>query len=119
MGKNYTQLSIEERSMIQTQLEMGIKPGAIAKELGRSASTLSRELNRNGWIRPKDRCRRGRPLVARGYRSDAAHWRAHACTAKPRVMRRLRTDTPLWERVCYYLKARCQGKVEMSGSWAR
>ena len=36
MGRNYKQLSIEERTMIQTQLEMGIKPGAIAVELGRS-----------------------------------------------------------------------------------
>lgn len=29
MGKNYEQLSIEERAMIQTQLEMGIRPAAI------------------------------------------------------------------------------------------
>ena len=33
MGKVYKQLSIEERTMIQTQLEMGIKPAAIAKGL--------------------------------------------------------------------------------------
>ena len=107
MGRNYKQLSIEERTMIQTQLEMGVKPAAIARGLCRSASTLSRELNRNGWIRPKDRCGRGRPLIAGGYRSDAAHRRARACTTKPRVGRRLRPDTPLWERVCHYLKARC------------
>ena len=31
MGKNYRQLSIEERTMIQTQLQMGIKPAAIAQ----------------------------------------------------------------------------------------
>jgi hypothetical protein len=30
MGKIYKQLNIEERTMIQTQLEMGIKPAAIA-----------------------------------------------------------------------------------------
>ena len=30
MGRNYKQLSIEERAMIQTQLEMGIKSGAVA-----------------------------------------------------------------------------------------
>jgi transposase, IS30 family len=53
MGKNYTQLSIEERTMIQTQLSMGHKPGQIARELGRSAGTLSRELKRNDWSRPK------------------------------------------------------------------
>lgn len=103
---NYKQLGIEERTMIQTKLEMGIKPGAIAVELGRSASTLSRELSRNGSIRPKDRCGRGRPLMAGGYRSDAAHRRAHVSTTKPRVARRLRPGTPLWEQVCHYLKAR-------------
>ncbi len=57
MGKNYDQLSIEERAMIQTQLDMGVKPAAIAKSINRSASTLSRELRRNGWSRPKNTSR--------------------------------------------------------------
>jgi len=39
-GKSYCQLSIEERTMIQTQLEMGVKPAVIALGLNRSASTL-------------------------------------------------------------------------------
>ena len=51
----YDQLSIEERTMIQTQLEMGIKPAAIANGLNLPASTFSREPKRNGWIRPKTR----------------------------------------------------------------
>lgn len=37
MGKLYKRLSIEERMMIQTQLEMGMKPASIAVELNRSA----------------------------------------------------------------------------------
>jgi len=49
-GKKYKQLSLEERTMIQTQLSMGFKPGQIAQELGRSASTLSWELKSNGWF---------------------------------------------------------------------
>jgi len=53
MEKRYKQLSLEERTMIQTQLSLGFKPGWIAQELGRSASTLSRELKRNGWVRPQ------------------------------------------------------------------
>ena len=106
MGKNYKQLSLEERTMIQTQLEMGVKPAAIAVGLGRSASTISRELGRNGWVRPKARRSPGRPLMAGGYRSEAAHQRANACTAKPRADRRLRPGTVLWDRVCHYLKAR-------------
>ena len=106
MGKIYDQLSIEERTMIQTQLELGIKAAAIARSLGRSASTLSRELDRNGWIRPKVRRALGRPPTAGGYRAEIAHRRASVRASKPRVDRRLRPGTPLWERVCHYLKAR-------------
>ena len=70
MGKIYEQLNIEERTMIQTQLELGIKPAAIAAGLKRSASTLSRELRRNGWTRPKMPRGPGRSLVAGGYRAE-------------------------------------------------
>ena len=105
MGKIYQQLSIEERTMIQTQLEMGIRPAAIALGLNRSASTLSRELRRNGWARPKARRYPGRPPVAGGYRAQAAHKRAHACTVRARVARRLRPGAALWDQVIHYLKA--------------
>ena len=105
MGKNYTQLSIEERTMIQTQLSMGHKPGQIARELGRSAGTLSRELKRNEWTRPKRPRGVGRPSVTGGYRADNAQQRASACTATPRVERRLRPGTALRKQVLRYLKA--------------
>ena len=105
MGKIYEQLSIEERAMIQTQLEMGINPAAIAKGLNRSASTISRELRRNGWTRPTSCRGPGRPPVAGGYHAEAAHKRAHACTVTPRVERRLRPGTALWDQVLRYLKA--------------
>ena len=105
MGNIYTQLSLEERTMIHTQLEMGLKPAAIAMGLNRSASTLSRELHRNGWTRPTTRRGPGRPPVAGGYRADAAHTRAQACTVTPRVARRLRPGTALWNQVTRYLKA--------------
>ncbi len=42
MGKIYEQLSIEERTMIQTQLEMGIKQSAIA--LGVESFGIDREI---------------------------------------------------------------------------
>ena len=105
MGKNYKQLSIEERVMIQMQLSQGAKPGEIALALNRSASTISRELHRNGWTRPATRRGPGRPPVAGGYRADAAHQRAQSCTAKPRVERRLRPGTALWKSVMRHLKA--------------
>jgi IS30 family transposase len=105
MGKLYKQLSIEERMMIQTQLEMGMKPASIAVELNRSASTLSRELGRNGWTRANKSRGPGRPMVAVGYRAVAAHQRAQACTLTPRVERRLGPGSALWDHVVRYLKA--------------
>lgn len=105
MGKKYKQLNVEERTMIQTQLSMGFKPVRIARELGRSASTINRELKRNGWVRPEVHRGRGRPLIAGGYRAEVAHRRAHACMIKPRVERRLQPGTVLWDRVTGYLKA--------------
>ena len=104
MGKIYGQLSIEERTMIQTQLGLGMKAAAIAAGLNRSASTLCRELSRNGWVREKARSGPGRPLVAGGYRAEAAQKRADTCTIKPRVERRLQPQGPLWARVVGYLK---------------
>jgi IS30 family transposase len=105
MGKQYKQLSLEERTMIQTQLSMGFKPGQIARELGRSASTLGRELRRHGWVRPEVRRGRGRPPLAGGYRAEVAHRRAHASSVKPRVERRLKPGGVLWDHVMGYLKA--------------
>jgi hypothetical protein len=105
MGKIYEQLSIEERTMIQTQLELGIKPAAIATGMNRSASTLSCELRRNGWTRPKIPRGPGRTPVAGGYHAAAAHKRARACAITPRVERRLRPGTALWGHVLCYLKA--------------
>ena len=104
MGKIYKQLSIEERALIQTQLAMGVKPATIAMGLNRSASTISRELRRNGWRRPKTPRGPGRPSVTGGYCAEAAHKRAQACMVKPRVERRLRPGTPLREHVMRYLK---------------
>ena len=105
MGNIYTQLSLHERTMIHTQLERGLTPAAIALGLNRSASTLSRELRRNGWTRPTTRRGPGRPPLAGGYRAAAAHTRAQACTVTPRVVRRLRLGTALWDQVTRYLKA--------------
>ena len=105
MGNIYTQLSFQERTMIHTQLERGLTPAAIALGLNRSASTLSRELRRNGWTHPTTRRGPRRPPLADGYRAAAAPTRAQACTVTPRVVRRLRPDTALWDQVTHYLKA--------------
>ena len=106
VGKFYTQLSIEDRTMIQTQLTMGIKASVIARGLGRCASTLSRELHSNGWVCPKVPRGPGRPSVAAGYRAEAAHTRARDCTVTPRVERRLYPGSALWDEGMHYLKRR-------------
>ncbi|MEO8046500.1 MAG: IS30 family transposase [Nitrospirota bacterium] len=118
MGTIYDQLSLEERTMIHTQLGMGLTPAAIAMGLNRSASTRSRELRRNGWTRPKTRRGPSRPPVAGGYRADAAHTRAHACTGTPRAARRLRPGTALWDPVMRYLKMG-DSPEQMAGILAR
>jgi IS30 family transposase len=106
MGKFYAQLSIEERTMIQMQLSMGMKAATIAKGLGRCPSTLSRELRRNGWVSAKAPRGRGRPAAAGGYHAVAAHERARDCTIAPRVKRRLCPGSVLWDEVMHYLKRR-------------
>jgi IS30 family transposase len=93
--------------MIQTQLNLGSKPATIAMVLNRSVSTISRELSRNCWVRPKVHPGPGRPLLSGGYRAEVAQKRADTCTVKPRAERRLRPATALWEHVMGYLKAGC------------
>ena len=51
MTKTYKQLTMDERTFIQLGLMMALKPAQIALELSRSTSTITRELQRNGWIR--------------------------------------------------------------------
>ncbi|MHB1764836.1 MAG: hypothetical protein ACYCS1_04755, partial [Gammaproteobacteria bacterium] len=95
MGKRYTPLNIEERTMIQTGLGMGLKPAAMARSPDRSAATLARELRRNGWVRPPGRRNRGRAPVAGGDHAKAAHLRARtggnghpACRTPPATRNR-------------------------------
>ncbi len=68
---NYTHLTTEERYQIESLLREGFSQNKIARRLGRSASTLSRELKRNrgerGWrFRVADEKARTR-LVIRGH----------------------------------------------------
>lgn len=103
MGK-YKQLSIEERSVIQAQLTLGFKPSWIAVGLGRSVSTILRELHRNGWVKDKEKRRRGRPAIAGKYRAVLAQGRAESLSTKPRIERRLQVGNKLWHAVMDYLR---------------
>lgn len=103
MGK-YKQISIEERSVIQAQLALGFKPSWIAVGLGRSVSTISRELHRNGWVKDKKIRARGRPAITGKYRAASAQSRAEVLSTKPRVERRLQIGNELWNAVMGYLR---------------
>lgn len=70
----YTHLCEEERYMITTGLEAGHSIRQIAKHLGRSASSISRELRRNG---------------ANGYAALLAHTQAKARRYTPRIVKKL------------------------------
>src|SRR5687767_7261758 len=64
-------LCFEEREQISRGVAAGDSAQAIARQLGRAASTITRELHANGG---RDR-----------YRALRAHRRAIACTARPKV----------------------------------
>lgn len=100
MGKPYSHLNIEERTMIQMGLEQGVSLADIGRSLGRPTCTISRELERNGWVAPGRRPRqRGRPPVAGGYRSVGAQQRAHGLAHEARTTKRLFEGGELWRRV--------------------
>ena len=61
MGQKYAHLSAEERGAIMVGKARGDTACAIARMLGRSASTISRELQRNGHREPSTTIRMGRP----------------------------------------------------------
>ena len=95
MQTTYQHLQLEERALIQTMLEQGYKPAAIASSLGRSRSTISRELSRNNYIAPSLPRPVGRPCLAGSYHYVLANQRARKLSCNPRVPRRMVFGTPL------------------------
>jgi transposase, IS30 family len=92
MEKKYKHLDHLERVSLQMMLCQAWRPAAIAVELGRSRSTIIRELHRNGW--------KGRGSSSgRGYDGAVAERRAQRLASKPRVKRKLAIGSYLWKRV--------------------
>jgi IS30 family transposase len=104
MARTYEQLSLEERCLIQTQLSMGFRAAAIAAALKRARSTITREMQRNGWRPEAARPDRGRPSIAGGYNAPRADKRARRLRRKPRTPRKLVTGTALWDKVLGHLR---------------
>jgi hypothetical protein len=85
------------------QLELGTRPGVIARYLNRSRSTITRELHRNGWQR------RGvfRGRVRKCQRELSVGVSRRACRpiglSSMRVKRKLVPGSELWDQVVAYL----------------
>ena len=99
MKKSYRHLTVDDRTLIQTQLRQGFKPAVIAASLNRPRSCVARQLARNGW-KPASATRpAGRPAIAGGYASSRANLRARRLSATPRIGRKLVVGNPLREKV--------------------
>ena len=99
MPKKYKHITLDDRTLIQTQLQQGFKPAAIAASTGRHCSCVTRELARNGWKSPSAARSVGRQAIAGGYASSRANLRARKLSVMPRVERKLVVGNPLWRKV--------------------
>lgn len=99
MTRSYEQLSAEERGAIMAMKRQGCSARAIAGALGRSPSTVSRELRRNGYKAEEELGPMGRPRVGGGYNAERAGVRARRVRRQARQPRKLHPDGPLWRKV--------------------
>jgi IS30 family transposase len=97
MGHHYHHLSAEERGAIMVGKAHGESARQLAAWLGRSPSTIARELARNGHREAADRPFMGRPRLA--YDAQRAGQRAARLRRKPRRARKLMPDSCLWRQV--------------------
>ena len=102
MAKSCIHLNIQERVLIETQLTLGMRPAAIAAGLMGARSTVTREMDRNGWKPERVHC--GKARVAGGYRCVLADRRARVLAIMPRVLRKLIPGNRLWIIVVDHLR---------------
>ena len=97
MSKHYTNLSLNERIHIQTLHERGIKLRAIARNLMRAPSTISRELARNKGFATVPTAANKRPASSRYIASQAQTIRDTRRSVAKQGVRRIPPswDTPL------------------------
>lgn len=90
MTTGYQQLGADERVAISALRLQGLSLRGIATRLGRSASTISRELRRNA-------------LPDQPYRGEVAHTQCRRRRAQARPARKLDPHGPLWPAVSHML----------------
>ena len=98
MGKVYEHLSAEERGLIMAMRLQGSGIRQLARTLGRSPSTIGRELARNG-ASGSGESRVGRPRKVPSYDATAAGQRARRLRRKARRRRKLDRQGALWLQV--------------------
>lgn len=103
----YTRLTLAEREEISRALAAKQPLRVMARHLGRSPSTLSRELRRTGKRRLRARRRR--------YRATTAHQQAGAVAHRPRRARRLARDLRL--QACVHAKLRLRWSPQQIAKW--
>lgn len=99
MANTYQQLSAEERGVVMAMKVQYCSARAIAAVLGRSPSTITRELRRNGYQSEAEQCVMGRPRVAGGYDASRAGKRARRVRRAAWPTRKLRREGVLWPEV--------------------
>ncbi|MCP5477966.1 MAG: IS30 family transposase [Rhodanobacteraceae bacterium] len=105
MSNRYCQLSAEERGVIMARVVDSVSMRAIARELGRAPSSISRELRRNGYKPPAECGVMGRPRIAGGYDAARAGARCRRLRRAARPPRKLHPDSALWASVRLWLEA--------------
>lgn len=97
MSKGYRHLSAEERGAIMAFKLQGSSARAIGQALGRAPSTITRELERNGYHSGAQVM--GRPRIAGGYDAARAGQRARRVRRLARRPCKLSPASALWGRV--------------------
>ena len=99
MPSGYHQLNAEERGTIMAMKCDEKSAREIARCLGRSASTITRELRRNDYKAAHEVGRMGRPRIAGGYDAHRAGVRSRRVRRAARRPRKLQEGTLLWAGV--------------------
>lgn len=110
MANTYHQLSAEERGVVMAMKVQHCSARAIAAVLGRSPSTITRELRRNGYQSEEKQCVMGRPRVAGGYDAARAGKRARRVRRAAWPTRKLHRDGVLWPQVKTLLQLKLSPK---------